>query len=154
MTLKLDLSKAYDRVEQDFLKMMMAKIGFLPYFNDMIMQCIQPTSYRILVNGQPLDSFSPTRGIRRGDPLSPFLFLICAQGFSGLTRYKIACGTRKGIRMGREAPKLTHLLFTDDILLFMEASQMAAHTLLNVLSRYQQLYGQMISFKKSIIAFA
>ena len=84
MALKLDISKAYDRVEWVFLEKILLKMGFQDTWVAMIMQCIMTVSYSILVNGQPTGFIYPSRCLRQGDPLSPFLFLFCAEGLNAL----------------------------------------------------------------------
>ena len=75
MGLKMDMSKAYDRVEWVFLEKMMLKMGFPSHYVGKIMRCVSSTSFSILLNGQPTRSFFPTRGLLQGDPSPPFSLL-------------------------------------------------------------------------------
>ncbi|GAA0166436.1 hypothetical protein LIER_21589 [Lithospermum erythrorhizon] len=86
MAIKLDMSKAYDRVERKFLEYVMHKLGFSSTWIDWTMSLVSSVSYSSLLNGAPKVFVRPTRGIRQWDPLSPYLFLLCAKGLLALLR--------------------------------------------------------------------
>ncbi|KAH1122865.1 hypothetical protein J1N35_006025 [Gossypium stocksii] len=94
--LKLDIRKAYDRVEWDFLAGMIKYSGFYEDWIVLIMRCVCSVSYSVNLNGINGEWFSPARGLRQGDPLSPYIFMICAEGFSTL----IQDAKKKGWMMG------------------------------------------------------
>ena len=76
MTLKLDMSKAYDRVEWAFLENLMRRMGFSDHWINLIMFCLKIVTYSILVNGEPKGLIPPSRGIIYGDPLCLFFSLV------------------------------------------------------------------------------
>lgn len=82
VALKLDISKAYDRVDWEFLKESMRGMGFSQQWIQWMMLCITTVSYEFCVNGSSIGPIQPTRGLRQGDPLSPYLFLLCVEGLS------------------------------------------------------------------------
>ena len=118
ITLKLDMNKAYYRVEWSFLEKIMRKLGFEERWINLMMICVKTVSYSIIVNGEPKGLIHPTRGIRQGDPLSPFLFLLCTEGLHSNISKVENDGTIRGFSLGRRSPRLTHLLFADDSELF------------------------------------
>ena len=122
LALKLDISKAYDRVEWHFLQSTMETTSFPVTWIERVMSCVTTPSFSILVNGKAYGIIHPSRGIRQGDPLSPCLFLLCAEGFTALLDQAELEGRIKGVSICRGAPKVTNLMFADDSLLFCQAT--------------------------------
>jgi hypothetical protein len=154
MALKLDMAKAFDRIEWPFVQAMLSTMGFPETLIKTIMNCITSVSYQILINGQPSKCFSPERGLRQGDPLSPYLFILCANVLSGLLKKESQQSNIHGIQIARNAPKITHLLFADDSLLFARANPKEAETIMKVLQSYQLASGQMVNLDKSEVSFS
>lgn len=92
VALKIDISKAYDRVDWGFLERMMLKLGFDRNWTDLVMLCVRTVNYTALVNGEPVGPIVPQRGLRQRCPLSPYMFIICAQGLSCLVDRAVTCG--------------------------------------------------------------
>ncbi|KAA3474991.1 reverse transcriptase [Gossypium australe] len=135
-------SSAYDRVEWSCLKEIMGKMGFDPNWISSIMNCISIVSYSVILNGQIGDTFHPSIGLRQGDPLSPFLFLICGEGLSSLMRKATNEGLLKGVKVSRRGPQISYLLFADDCILFGEANERGAGFFKKILREYGNCTGQ------------
>jgi hypothetical protein len=153
--LKLDMRKAYDRVEWQYLEAIMLRLGFDVEWVKLVMRMISTVSFSVLFNGTPLESFRPSRGIRQGDPISPYLFLLAAEGLSCLLKSRSVVPSSKleGIKVASTAPAVNHLLFADDSLLFVKASIEGADEVSSVLEVYCQASGQRINKDKSSIFF-
>jgi hypothetical protein len=118
------------------------------------MKCVTSVKYRIRVNGELSSELIPERGLRQGDPLSPYLFLICAEVFSALLRQAERNGSLKGIKVCPAAPSVSHLLFADDSLILCRAREGGAQKLQEILNLYEECSGQMINRDKSAIMFS
>ena len=150
---KLDLSKAYDRVDWRFLEQTMYKLGFAHRWVSWIMTCIISVRYSVKFNGSLLNTFAQSRGLRQGDPLSPFLFLFVADGMSLLLEEKVAQGELSPVHVCRRAPGISHLLFADDTLLFFKANRLQARVIHGILGDYAAATGQLINPAKCSIMF-
>ncbi|KAA3463112.1 reverse transcriptase [Gossypium australe] len=154
MAVKLDMSKAYDRVEWGFLEVVMTKMGFAKEWTELLLRCITSVRYAVNINGRRGNLFQPSRGLRQGDPLSPLLFLMCSEGLSSLMRTSMKQGSIKGVKASRKGPAISHLLFADDCILFGEASPKGARILKDILQDYEKCSDQCVNFSKSTVFFS
>ena len=120
--LKLDMTKACDGVEWSFLKAMMVKMGFYLKWIYIIMRCITSISYTIIINCSISNTFQPVRGLRQGDTMSPYLFLISTEGLSAFLDKHQRNELRNGIQASCNGPRVTHLFFVDDSIQFANAN--------------------------------
>jgi exonuclease III len=141
MGIKLDMSKAYDRVEWNFLEAVMRKMEFPEVWISLVMGCVKSVSYSVIVNGQPVGNIKPTRGIRQGDPLSPYLFLLCAEALSALLTRAERKGVLTGVPTSKKGPTLSHLFFADDSLIFCKANSVEWRRLTKILEKYEAASG-------------
>ena len=153
LALKLNVSKAYDRVEWGFLKGMMIKLGFLEVWVDRVMSCVSTPFFSIRINGKAYGNIVPTRGIRQGDPLSPYLFLLCAEGFMSLLAKAESKGRLHGVAVRKRAPSVTNLLFDDDSLIFCQANKNEVQVVFDTLQLYAEASSQCINLEKSFAYF-
>ena len=132
----------------------MQKLCFLEKWVKRVMTCVTTTSFSILLNGKPYENMLPSRGIRQGDPLSPYLFLLCVEGFTSLLAKAENDGEIHGASICRGAPKVSNLLFADDSLLFYKATQNEVEVIFGVLQTYANASGQCINLEKSSLFFS
>jgi len=117
LVLKLDLIKAYDRVDWGFLRLVLLQVGLSLETTDWIMGCVTSTNFVVLVNGSPTRFFKSSRGLRQGCPLSPLLFLLVVEGLSRIIQEQVKEKNIEGVSVARGL-KITHLMFVDDVILF------------------------------------
>jgi hypothetical protein len=98
MLIKLDMSKAYDRISWRFLQQMLEAFGFVEDWIQWIMSLISSTFFSILVNGSPSKTFNPSRGLKQGDQMSPYLYIILAECLGRLIHKALADNKLQGIK--------------------------------------------------------
>ncbi|KAK3218733.1 hypothetical protein Dsin_012703 [Dipteronia sinensis] len=143
MAIKLDMSKAYDRIER-----MMRKLGFSDRWISLVMRCISFVSYSFVLNGTVCGLVHPSKGLRQGDLLLPYLFLICAEGFSSLISQAVSMREIQGFQCSRNGLTISHLFFADDSLLFAQATDYNCKSIRRILDTYARASGQVINFAK------
>ncbi|KAH9709496.1 putative reverse transcriptase/RNA-dependent DNA polymerase [Citrus sinensis] len=153
VALKLDISKAYDRVEWNFLEQTMSNLGFSAKWISLIMSCITTTCFSVLINGNPVGLIKPERGLRQGCPLSPYLFILCAEAFSNLLNQAEREQKIRGLKFAQDIT-ITHLLFADDSLVFSKASVADCKYLKGIFDCYAKASGQIFNFEKSSMFFS
>lgn len=133
----------------------MFRLGFSHRWVNWIMQCITTVRYSVKFNGSLLPTFAPSRGLRQGDPLSPFLFLFVADGLSLLLELeeKVIQGAISPVQVCRRAPDISHLLCAGDTLLFFKADNQQAEAVKGTLTNYAAATGQVINPSKCSIMF-
>jgi len=154
VTLKLDINKAYDKIDWSYLKDVMYKMRFSRKWILWIMMCAETVDYSVIMNKEMVGPIIPGRGLRQGDPLSPYLFILCVEGLSALIRNAENRGDLQGVCVCRIAPRVSHLLFTDDYFLFFQAEESQTIVMKQILTQYEEASGQAISLPKSEIFYS
>ncbi|XP_057811890.1 uncharacterized protein LOC131026138 [Salvia miltiorrhiza] len=151
---KLHMAKAYDRVEWGFLRFVMLRLGFKVSFVDLILRCVTSVSFRVLVNGYLGTQFELGRRLHQGDPMSPFIFLFCAKALSGMLRRAETQKLLHGARICRTAPRVSHLLFADDCIIFGMSNMNEIDVVKGIIRAYEGVSGQLVNLDKSSISFS
>jgi len=113
------------------------------------MQCVNTTSLSVKFNGEFLSYFQPSRGLRQGDPLSPYLFILLANLLSTLITQAIDMGNLQGITLNRRCPTLSYLFFANDAIFFLDGTIKECQNLSSILNQYCLATGQAINRNKS-----
>lgn len=132
----------------------MTAMGFSEKWIKWIMVCVTTVSYFITFQGSSIGPITPNRGLRQGDPLSPYLFLLCVEGLSLSLKKAAGNGVIHGCCISPTAPSITHLLFADDSFLFFKATAEEANSIKQILHSYEMLSGQAVNFQKSAVFFS
>ena len=154
VVLKLDFEKAYDKVNWDFLLDCHRKRGVNSKWCGWVSQILKNGTVSVKINNTTGPYFQSHKGVRQGDPLSPYLFLICAEALSNMLQVEENNGTLIWVKVCREAPQISHLLFADDSLILMRADGPNVACLRRVLDDYCTSSSQLVSEAKSSIYFS
>ena len=120
----------------------------------LIMSCISGSSISVLFNGGCLEPFLPTRGIRQGDSLSPYLFILCMELLGFLIEDMCANNLWNPLKASRAGLAFSHLFFADDLVLFAKADRKNCQSVRDVLETFCELSGQKVNLSKSKVLFS
>ncbi|CAL1405408.1 unnamed protein product [Linum trigynum] len=149
LVIKIDLEKAYDRLHWSFLRDTLGEIGLPSTWIIRIMTCVEQNQMRINWNGELTSVIRPSRGVRQGDPLSPFLFVLCMERLAHRIDQAVDEKLWKPITLTKDGPKLSHLFFADDLILFAEAEGGQIDVIRSCLEEFCASSGQRVNFNKS-----
>ncbi|KAJ4812894.1 RNA-directed DNA polymerase (reverse transcriptase)-related family protein [Rhynchospora pubera] len=152
--LKADLSKAFDKLRWSYIFSVLQLYGLPKDYIDWVKACVTSARFSILINGSADGFIKPVRGVRQGCALSPYLFILALDVLTRLLQYMVQRGKIRGVQLARGAPKLTNLMYADDLLIFGEATYQEISAISNVLSLFCEISGQEIGVNKSRIWFS
>lgn len=154
IAVKTDMSNAYDQLEWDFITLVLARLGFHRRLISLIIQCISSVTYSFFSNGLPRGKVVPSRRIRQGDPLPPYIFIMCSEVLYGLCNIVQEEELIQGVKVARGCPRINHLLFADDTIFFLDANESSCEALTALWNSYEEALGQSINTEKSAITFS
>ncbi|XP_065632987.1 uncharacterized protein LOC112028379 [Quercus suber] len=149
MAIKINLEKEYDHLEWSFIRDMLKLFNFPNHLTSLIMSCVSISSISVLVNDGGLDYFHPSKGIHQGDPLSPYLFILCMEVLGALITQKCEAKLWDPVRVASGGIAFLHPFFTDDLVLFAKADQKNCIAIKDAIGTFCVLSGQKVSDEKS-----
>lgn len=152
--LKVDMAKAYDRLSWNFLEAVLRCMDFPEHFITLIMNCVSSVSYSLLLNGHITGRILATRGLRQGDPFSPYLFILCMNVLSCLFSDAKKTKLIESIQFARRGPRISHLMYVDDLVVFFESSVESARFLKSTLDSFCNAAGLTINKQESILVLS
>ncbi|XP_042962665.1 uncharacterized protein LOC122296936 [Carya illinoinensis] len=154
VVVKIDMAKAYNSIDWDFLIHVMATFGFSLRFCNLIRNYISTPWFLVVMNGTAKGFFFSGRGLRQGDPLLPYLFILVEEVLSRLLKHNFALGTIAPFSHPRGTPLVSHLLYAGNILLFANERRSSLQTIKDTFALYEDWFGQVVSKEKSSIFFS
>ncbi|OMO87284.1 reverse transcriptase [Corchorus capsularis] len=151
---KIDLQKAYDNVSWSFLREVLVFYDFPAGLINLIMYCVSNIDLAIIWNGEVLPAFHPQQGLRQGDPLSPYLFILVMERLSHMILERVEHKVWHPVKASRSGPMVSHLFFADDLMLFAEASEDQVNVITDVLDEFAKASGLRVSLEKSKLWFS
>jgi len=149
------MEKACDRLEWDFISKCLLELGFHPKWIPWVTECMSSVSYSFLINGEPNGFIKPTRGIRQGDPLSPYIFILCMEVLNQRLLYESnRPKSGLGVKISPQDTKILCLLFVDDCLVFIKADHVNCQQLKLVLGSFCSASSQLINYHKSSLTLS
>lgn len=152
--LKADITKAFDTVNWRFVVGAMKSIKMPSRLINLICNCMEMSKVTILVNGQGDGFLKPTRGLRQGCPLSPYLFILVMEFLTKHFNESLRDRNIQGIRLAHSAPKITHLMYADDLIIFGEATVAEVRQIKGILDLFGDYSGLVVNPQKSTIWFS
>lgn len=140
MAIKIDLPKAYDRVEWGTLNVIMRNMGFDEDFCNLIDNCISNATFFILLNGALIGYFKVERGIQQREPMLSALFMILSNLLSRMINKAEEEGRLNGIKVSRTSPRISHFMYADDLVIYGKATTQEAEVIKEILNQYCQWY--------------
>ena len=149
--IKIDLAKAFDRLEWHFVDSALARKGLHAHFINLIHACISSPTFSVIINGQSFARFKSSRGIRQGCPLSPSLFVLAVNELSLALQEALQSNQLTGISLGPCCSPIHSLMYADDLLVCGKANVQEALTISNILNEFCHASGQVPNWNKSAI---
>lgn len=141
LVIKLDFEKAFDNLNWKYILRMLNLMGFPRLWIKWMKECLQSAWVSVLVNGSPTKEFQMQKGVRQGDPISPFLFIIAVEGLNWLFKRALNQGILNGLVIGNDGPVITHLQFADDTLVFCKANLEEVQVVKKILCDFEEFSG-------------